>query len=50
VLLIREACGTVSRPDGGPWTLRDPQILASSAPRHAGLAAITQRALDGAGE
>ncbi len=50
VLLIREAGGAVSRPDGGPWTLRDREILASSAPLHDRLAAITQKALDGAGE
>ena len=48
VLMIREAGGAVSRPDGGPWTLRDPQILASNTPIHERLAAITQRALDGA--
>jgi myo-inositol-1(or 4)-monophosphatase len=49
VLLIREAGGAVSRPDGGPWTLRDPQILASNTPLHDRLATIAQAAMDGAG-
>jgi len=47
---LRAAGGAVSRPDGGPWTLRARKVLASNAPLHDRLAAITQKALDGAGE
>ncbi len=45
VLLIREAGGTVTLPDGGAWSLRQGGLLASNGLIHAALVDISRAAL-----